>query len=72
VWIERLISFLDREENKCDADVIWLQQAESKYHLELPGVVERAAGVLPEGRSCLRRDSIFVIENVDSGELGRG
>jgi hypothetical protein len=42
-----------------------LQHAESKYHLELPGVVERAAGVLPEGNSYLRRDSMFVIENDD-------
>lgn len=39
---------------------MWLQ------HLELPGgVVESAAGVLPEGNSCLRRDSMFVIENDD-------
>jgi hypothetical protein len=44
---------------------MWLQQAESKYHLELPGVVERTAGILPEGRSCLRRYKILVIEKVD-------
>lgn len=35
-----------------------------KIPLELPGVVERAAGVLTEGRSCLRRYLIFVMENV--------
>jgi hypothetical protein len=60
--MEHVMSFLDRKENKLDVDVMWLQQAESKYHLELPCVVERAAGVLPEGRSCLRRDSRSVIE----------
>ena len=65
VWIEGLILFLDREENKWDIDVMWLQHAESKYHLELPGVVEKAAGVLPEGNSCLRRDSMFVVEKDD-------
>ena len=47
---------------------MWLQHAESKYHLELPGVVKRAEGVLPEENSCLRRDSIFVIENVEGEE----
>jgi hypothetical protein len=44
---------------------MWLQQAESKYHLELPGVAERAAGILPKDRSCLRRCCIFVMEKVD-------
>jgi len=41
---------------------MWLQHAESKYHLELPSVVERAAEVLPEGRSSLKRDSIVLME----------
>ena len=36
-----------------------MKQPESKYHLELPGGVERVAGVLPEKeRSCRRRVSI--------------
>lgn len=51
------MSFLDREGNKWDADVMWLQKAWSKCHLELPGVLQRETWVLPlqEGRSCLRR-----------------
>ena len=44
---------------------MWLQHAESKYHLKLPAVVKRASRVLPEGNSCLRRDSMFVKENDD-------
>jgi len=46
---------------------MWLQHAESRYHLELPGVVERAAEVLPEGKSCLKRDSIFVTDPMELG-----
>lgn len=43
---------------------MWLQHAESRYHLELSGVVERAAveraaGALSEEKSCLKRDSII-------------
>lgn len=36
------MSFLGREENKLDADIMLLQQEESKCHLELPGVIKRA------------------------------
>lgn len=41
------MSFLVKEEYKLDVNVMWLQLAELKYHLELPGVVEKTTWIIP-------------------------
>ena len=51
---------------------MWLQQAESRYHLVLPKVVDKTAKVLPEReRICLRRDLRLLVEKV-AGEAIEG